>query len=99
MFIGAIVSVIVGFIQTFWMWLVGASIAVLAFLFSPTIRKYTIGVIAVGIILVSTFLWGYNSNHNVEVRAYKCSEFTKHLVTGPATDKAIRIFQRNKLCE
>ena len=103
MFSGAIIAAVTAaiwaLVQTFWMWLVGGSIALLGLLFSPTLRKYTLGAIAVGILLTATFIWGYNSNHNVEIKTHQCSEFRKHLVTGPATDKAIRIFTKAKLCE
>lgn len=101
--ISAITTVILAavwaWIQTFWLWLVGGSVAILGLLFSPTLRKYTLGAIAVGVILTATYVWGYNSNHNVTIKTHQCEEFRKHLVTGPATDKAIRIFKNAKLCE
>lgn len=103
MFSGAIIAAVTAaiwaWVQTFWMWLVGGAVATLGLLFSPTLRKYTLGAIAVGIILSTTFVWGYSSNHNVEIKTHQCSEFRKHLVTGSATDKALRIFRNAKLCE
>ena len=89
---------IVDILTKFWMWIAGAAIAVLVFLFSPTIRKYTIGIIAVLALGAIVWLWGYNSNHTVEVITHSCDEFRKWLVTGTATDKAIAIFQRHDLC-
>ena len=82
----------------FWPWVVGVASAILAFLFSPTLRKYTLAVIAIVAILVVTFIGGYRSNHTVQTVTHSCSEFRKVLVTGPATDKAIRIFQKHGLC-
>lgn len=98
-----ITSVILAWITTtlmqFWGWIAAACVAILAFLFSPTLRKYTIGIIAAFILLVMAFLYGYNSNHTVETITHSCQEFRDRLVTGPATDKAIAIFKRNGLCE
>ena len=99
MFSSAILSILWGWIQTFWIWLAGGSLAILGLLFSPTLRKYTLGAIAVALLVTITFMWGYNSNHTVHIETHKCTEFRKHLVTGPATDKAIRIFKNAKLCE
>lgn len=83
----------------FWPWLVGGASAVLAFMFSPSIRKYTLGVIAVAIILAATYLYGYNSNHSITTVTHSCSEFQKVLVSGSATNKAIAVFKRHGLCE
>lgn len=68
-------------------------------LFSPTLRKYTIGALAVLAVLGAAYIYGYNSNHTVETRVPSCDAFRKVLVQGPATDKAIRIFIKNGLCE
>lgn len=91
-------SAIVDALLKLWMWIVGAAVVVLGLLFSPSIRKYTLGAIAILAILVAVWLWGYNSNHTVEVVTHTCDEFRKWLVSGPATDKAIAIFQRHGLC-
>lgn len=92
-------SVIYPILMGFWPWIMGASAAVLAFLFSPTLRKYTVAAIAVALLLGITFIGGYNSNHTVKVVTHSCDEFRKHIVVGPVTDKAIKIFKRNGLCE
>jgi hypothetical protein len=94
----AVFAFIVNFLTQFWMWFAGAAVAILAFLFSPTLRKYTIGIIAALILLGLAAIWGYNLNHPVEVVTHTCEEFRKWLVKGPATDKAIDIFQRHGLC-
>lgn len=87
---------IVGVVVAFWPWLVAGASAILAFLFSPSIRKYTIAIIAVAAILASVFVWGYNSNHTVTT--LPCTEYSKPLTTGVATDKIIKYYKRNGLC-
>jgi hypothetical protein len=91
-------SVTSGLLYQFWMWIVGGSVGLLAFLFSPTIRKYSLGILAVLIIGAFIWFWGYNSNHSVEIVTHTCDEFRKWLVSGPATDKALAIFKRHDLC-
>jgi hypothetical protein len=91
-------SFLTGIFYQFWMWIVGSSVALLAFLFSPTLRKYTVGLIAIVLLATAVWIWGYNSNHNVEVLTHTCDEFRRWLVSGPATDKALAIFKRHDLC-
>lgn len=99
---GFILSSIWGFIYNlilqFWIWLVGAGVALLGFMFSSTIRKYSIGLIIVSLLIAAVFIWGYNSNQIVTTITHSCDEFRKVLVQGPATDKAIRIFIKHGLC-
>lgn len=95
--LSAIWSWIVGVFMAFWPWIVAGASAVLAFLWSPTIRKYTIGLVAVAAIGLSVFIWGYNSNHTVTT--HPCTEYSKHLTPGVAADKVIKVFKRNGLCE
>jgi hypothetical protein len=85
-------------VSQFWGWIVGGAVGILAFLFSPILRKYTIGAIAILIVGVAVYWYGYNSNHTVQVVTHTCDEFRRWLVTGPATDKAIAIFKRHGLC-
>lgn len=94
-----ILSEVMKFLSAFWIWLVGAAVAVVGLLWSPNIRKYTITAVALITATLGVFYWGYSSNHKVEVVTRQCSEFQKHLVTGPATDKALTIFKRNGLCK
>lgn len=89
-------SVIQPILLGFWPWLLGGAGAVLAFLFSPTIRKYTIGIIAVALILGITFLGGYNSNHAITTVTHSCTEFSKHLTI---TTKGINVLKKNGLCQ
>lgn len=90
---------ITGFFVQFWGWIAAGCVAILTLLFSPTLRKYTIGVIAASILLIMAFVYGYNSNDTVTTVTHSCSDFRKVLVTGPATDKVIGIFIRKGLCE
>jgi hypothetical protein len=95
-----IVPAIIAFLTAFWGWILAGGLALLGFMFSPALRKYTIALLAVAAILASTYYYafkaGYESPHPVTPPA--CTEFAKHLVTGPATDKAIGIFKRYHLC-
>lgn len=83
----------------FWAWIAAGCIAILTLLFSPTLRKYTIGVIAASILLTMAYLYGYNSNHKVEIQQHQCSEFSK-LLRGPSDEiaKIIGVFERKGLC-
>lgn len=57
-------------------------------------------ILGVGIVaFIAGGIYGYFSNHNVQTINHKCDDFRKHLVTGPATDKALNIFKRNGLCD
>jgi len=94
-----ILTAILGWLMQFWGWIAAGAIAVLTLLFSPTLRKYTIAAICASILLVSAYVYGYNSNDTVEIHTHSCADFRKVLVTGPATDKTIAIFQRKGLCE
>lgn len=88
-----------GFLSSFGLWILGGALALLSILFSPTLRKYTLGVLAVCVLLGAVYIFGYNSNQNVEIKTHSCDDFRKVLVSGPATDKAIRIFIKHGLCE
>lgn len=92
-----ILTTIYGWLLHFWGWIAAACVAILTLLFSPTLRKYTIGVIAASILLIMTYLYGYNSNHNVEIQQHKCSEYAQ-LMAGEVT-KVVNIFKRHGLCE
>jgi hypothetical protein len=98
--ISALTTMLWGFLLQFWAWIVGAGLAVLGLLFSPTLRKYTIGAIAVVAVLASMFVYGYQKGFNAPhpVTPPACEDFRKVLVKGPATDKAIAIFERKGLC-
>ncbi len=96
--ISAILSLVLGWLSQFWMWIVGVAVAILGFMFSPAIRKYTLAAIAVVAIVAVVYFWGFNSNHTVQTVTHTCDEFRKWLVSGPATDKAIGIFKRHGLC-
>lgn len=99
-----ILSIILGYVTSiltaFWGWIVAGGLGLLAFMFSPTLRKYTIAALTVAAIIGSMYFYGYNKGYNAEhpVTPPACSEFRKVLVTGPATDKTIRIFERKGLC-
>lgn len=99
-----IIAAITGFLWTtlsaFWGWIIAGGLAILGFLFSPTLRKYTIAVITVAAVLGSAYVYGYSKGATAprDPVPPACSEFRKVLVTGPATDKAIAIFQRKGLC-
>jgi hypothetical protein len=99
----AIWTALVGFLIQFWGWFVGAGLAVLGLLFSPTLRKYTIAVLAAAAVFGGTYFYaydkGYHAPHPIVITLPSCSAFAKHLVKGPATDKAIQIFYRNHLCQ
>ncbi len=79
----------------FWPWIVGIATAVLAFLFSPTIRKYTVAALAIGILLGLSALWGYNLPHKTQVVTHQCTEFTKHL---KIDTKGVNTMKRYGLC-
>ena len=83
-----------------WGWIVAGGIAILAMLFSPSIRKYTIAALVAIILLATAYIVGYSSNHNVELVQHACTEFSK-LLKGPATeiDKIVSVFRRKGLCE
>lgn len=91
-------TLLTGLLMQFWMWLVGGSAVLLAFLFSPTLRKYSLGAIAILLIGTAIWIWGYNSNHSTEMLTHACNEFQRWLVSSPATDKALAIFKRHGLC-
>lgn len=101
-----IVSAIVGTILNtlwlwtiqFWMWIAGGALAVLAYLFSPALRKYTLAIIALAILLAIAWILGYNSNTTVHTVTHTCDEFRQWLTKGAATDKALAIFKRHGLC-
>ena len=94
--IAAVWGGIISTLMQFWGWIAAGCIAVLAFLFSPQLRKYTIGVVAAGILLVMAFIYGYNSNDTVRVITHDCSDFAK-LMAGEVT-KVVNTFKRNGLC-
>ena len=56
-------AAVVPFFFQFWAWIAGGAAAVFAFLFSPKIRKYTIGVLLVLAVLGGVWTWGYVSGH------------------------------------
>lgn len=89
---------LLAWLSQFWGWIVAGAGAVLAYLFSPTLRKYTIAIIALVLLFATFFVLGYNFNHSVKMVTHSCSEFRQYLVSGPATDKAISIFKRHGLC-
>lgn len=102
----AIWKFISSWFMQFWGWLVAGGVAVLAFMFSVNVRKYTIAAIAILVVLAGTFVWGYTSNHHVTtvtknkpvMITHKCSEFQKYLVKNAGADKAISLFKKHKLC-
>lgn len=87
---------IVSQLLVFWPWVLGVSGSILAFLFSATIRKYTLSIIAIALILGVTFLGGYNSNHTITTVTHSCEEFSKHLTI---TTKGINVLKKNGLCQ
>lgn len=91
-----ILAWITGFFVQFWGWIAAGCVAILTLLFSPTLRKYTIGAIAASILLVMAYIYGYNSNDTVEVITHDCSEFAK-LMLGEVS-KVVSAFKRNGLC-
>jgi hypothetical protein len=97
--LSAIMTFVSGILAQFWGWIVGGAVALLGFMFSPTIRKYSLALIAVIVICLAIYLWGYNSNHNVQTVTHTCDEFRKWLVSSNATDKATAIFKRHGLCQ
>jgi len=87
----------------FWMWIFAAGLAILGFLFSPTIRKYTISFLIIVAMIGSASVYSYNKGYDaphavLPPQPAACSDFRKYLVTGPATDKAIAIFKQHDLC-
>lgn len=94
--LGAVWNYILGILAAFWPWLLGGASAVLAFLFSPTIRKYTMAALAIGLVLIITFVGGYNSNHTVQKQLPTCTDFKKYATI---SDKTLASFQRHGLCE
>lgn len=101
---GIILSTIMTFVWTtlsaFWGWIIAGGLALLGFLFSPTLRKYTIAAITILAVLGSAYVYGYTKGSTAprDPVPPACSEFRKVLVTGPATDKAIALFERKGLC-
>lgn len=71
--LGTIWTFISGILAQFWGWILGGAVALLAFLFSPSIRKYTLGALAILAIAACIFLYGYNQGaaaHQVDVCKY-----------------------------
>lgn len=98
--ISSILTFLWSTITAFWGWIVAGGVALLGVMFSPTLRKYTIAAITVIAILISAYAYGYTKGFKADhpITPPACVEFRKHLVEGPATDKAITIFKRNGLC-
>ena len=70
-------------------WIAAVSVTVLAFLFSPAIRKYTIGALAVALILAVTWINGYivGKSHGANI----CSDpgFHQSILKGKNDKSAI----------
>lgn len=77
-FNGTILPVLVAFGG----WIAAAAAAVLVFLFSPTIRNYTIGAIAIVLILAVVRLDAYFDGRASVAQGSVCSEFRQIVLKG-----------------
>jgi membrane protein YdbS with pleckstrin-like domain len=93
----------------FWMWIGGVAVAILAWMFSPAIRTYTIAILAAMALLFSAFIYGYTyhttqvihevqTQYQTQVVTHQCSEFSPYLVKGPSADKFLAVLKRHNLC-
>lgn len=56
--LGSVWAWVVGVVTAFGIWIAGAAAFVLAFLFSPAIRKYTIAALALVALVGSAYIYG-----------------------------------------
>lgn len=72
--VGSLLHTLTGWFTVFWGWILAGGAMVLGFLFSPTIRLYTIAAIAIIAILGSVWFFGFTKGQaSVDI----CHDFFK----------------------